>query len=102
MKSVMSAVSEIKAGNKDVVIAGGVESMSQAPYLIPSKSRTGFGLGNNVMVDSMVNDALTDAFGGYHMGITAENIAAKFNISRQRQDAYAINSQSKAIIADEE
>lgn len=101
MKAVMNAFYEIKAGNKDVIIAGGVESMSSAPYLISGKARDGLGLGNTEMVDSMVNDALIDAFGGYHMGITAENIAAKYNISRQRQDAYAINSQSKAIIADD-
>lgn len=101
MKAVMNAFCEIKAGNKDVIIAGGVESMSSAPYLISGKARDGLGLGDIQMVDSMVKDALTDAFGGYHMGITAENIASKFNISRERQDAYAINSQSKAIIADD-
>ncbi|WP_122893637.1 acetyl-CoA C-acyltransferase [Arcobacter peruensis] len=101
MKSVMSAVSEIKAGNKDVIIAGGVESMSQSPYLIPAKGRGGLGLGNSQIVDSMVNDALTDAFGGFHMGITAENIADKYSISRESQDEYAIYSQEKAIIADD-
>lgn len=101
MKSVMNAVTEIKAGNKDVIIAGGVESMSQSPYLIPSKGRTGLGLGNSQVIDSMVNDALTDAFGGFHMGITAENIAKKYNISREAQDEYAISSQEKAIIADD-
>lgn len=101
MKAVMSAVSEIKAENKDVIIAGGVESMSLAPYLIPAKGRTGLGLGSSQVIDSMVNDALTDAFGGYHMGITAENIADKYSISREAQDAYAINSQNKAIKADD-
>ncbi|NQY94477.1 MAG: acetyl-CoA C-acyltransferase, partial [Campylobacteraceae bacterium] len=101
MKAVMTAIAEIKAGFKDVIIAGGVESMSTAPYLIPAKGRSGLGLGNAQIVDSMVNDALMDAFGGYHMGITAENIAEKFNISREAQDAYAINSQKKAIIADD-
>ena len=101
MKAMMSAVSEIKVGNKDVVIAGGVESMSNAPYLLPAKGRTGLGLGSTQVIDSMVNDALTDAFGGYHMGITAENIADKYNISREAQDAYAINSQHKAIKADD-
>lgn len=102
MKSVMNAVSEIKAGNKDVIIAGGVESMSQSPYLIPPKGRTGLGLGNAQIVDSMVNDALIDAFGGFHMGITAENIANKYDISRESQDEYAISSQQKAIKADDE
>ncbi len=101
MKALMNAVSEIKAGNKDVLVAGGVESMSTAPYLVPAKGRSGLGLGNTQIVDSMVNDALTDAFGGYHMGITAENIAEKYKISRTAQDEYAINSQSKAIIADD-
>lgn len=101
MKSVMNAVSEIKAGHKDVIIAGGVESMSQSPYLIPSKGRTGLGLGNAQIVDSMVNDALIDAFGGFHMGITAENIADKYNISREAQDEYSISSQQKAIKADD-
>ena len=101
MKAVMTAIAEIKAGFKDVIIAGGVESMSTAPYLIPAKGRSGLGLGNAQIVDSMVNDALMDAFGGYHMGITAENIAEKFDISREAQDAYAINSQKKAIIADD-
>ncbi len=101
MKAVMTAIAEIKAGFKDVVIAGGVESMSTAPYLIPAKGRSGLGLGNAQIVDSMVNDALMDAFGGYHMGITAENIAEKFDISRESQDAYAINSQKKAIVADD-
>jgi acetyl-CoA C-acetyltransferase len=101
MKAVMNAVSEIKAGNKDVIIAGGVESMSQAPYLIPPKGRSGLGLGNSQIVDSMVNDALIDAFGGFHMGVTAENIANKYNISRVAQDEYAVSSQKKAIIADD-
>jgi acetyl-CoA C-acetyltransferase len=101
MKSVMNAVSEIKAGNKEVIIAGGVESMSQSPYLIPARGRSGLGLGNSQVIDSMVNDALTDAFGGFHMGITAENIANKYNISRESQDEYAISSQKKAILADD-
>lgn len=101
MKALMTAVAEIKSGAKNVVIAGGVESMSTAPYLIPAKGRSGLGLGNATMVDSMVNDALIDAFGGYHMGITAENIADRYNISREAQDEYAINSQLKAIKADD-
>ena len=102
MKALMTACSLIKAGEKDVIIAGGVESMSSAPYLLPGKGRSGLGLGNVTMVDSMVNDALIDAFGGYHMGITAENIADKYSISREKQDEYAINSQKKAIKADDE
>ncbi len=101
MKAVMNAVSQIKAGNSNIIIAGGVENMSQAPYLIPSSGRLGLGLGNVKVLDSMVNDALTDAFGGYHMGITAENIANKYQISKKEQDLYAINSQKKAIKADD-
>jgi acetyl-CoA C-acetyltransferase len=101
MKAVMNAASEIKSGNKNLIVAGGVESMSKAPFLISSKARLGLGLGNSLMVDSMINDALTDAFGNYHMGITAENIAEKFNITREAQDEYALNSQRKALIANE-
>ena len=77
MKAVMNAVSQIKAREADVIIAGGVENMSSAPYLLSSQSRTGLRLGDNTIMDSMVSDALTDAFGSYHMGITAENIANK-------------------------
>jgi acetyl-CoA C-acetyltransferase len=101
MKAVMNAASEIKSGNKNLIVAGGVESMSKAPFLISSKARLGLGLGNSLMVDSMINDALTDAFGNYHMGITAENIAEKFNITREAQDEYSLNSQKKALIANE-
>ncbi len=101
MKAVMNAISEIKAGEKDVIIAGGVENMSSAPFLVSSKIRAGMSLGDSKLVDSM-SDALVDAFEGYHMGITAENIAEKFNITREMQDEYAIFSQEKAAIADDE
>ena len=100
MKAVMNAITEIKAGEKDVIIAGGVESMSAAPFLVSSKARAGLGLAETKLVDSM-SDALVDAFEGYHMGITAENIAQRFNITRDMQDEYAINSQKKAAIADD-
>ncbi|KAB7887736.1 acetyl-CoA C-acyltransferase [Poseidonibacter ostreae] len=100
MKAVMNAVSEIKSGEKDIIIAGGVENMSSAPFLVSSKARAGLGLGETKLVDSM-SDALVDAFEGYHMGITAENIAQKFNITRDMQDEYAIDSQRKAILADD-
>lgn len=100
MKAVMNAVAEIRSGEKDVVIAGGVESMSGAPFLVSSKVRSGLGLGDTKLIDS-ISDALTDAFEGYHMGITAENIAQKFNITRDIQDKYALESQQKAIIADD-
>ncbi len=99
MKSVLCAVEKIKAGYADLVIAGGTESMSQAPFLTPLHSRSGIKMGNYSMTDHMVFDALTDAFSGVHMGITAENIADKYNISREQQDEFAINSQHKAISA---
>jgi len=100
MKAVMNAITEIKAGEKDVIIAGGVENMSAAPFLVSSKARAGLGLSETKLVDSM-SDALVDAFEGYHMGITAENIAQRFNITRDMQDEYAISSQKKAVIADD-
>ncbi|UTJ06577.1 thiolase family protein [Arcobacter roscoffensis] len=100
MKAVMNAISEIKAGEKDVIIAGGVENMSSAPFLVSSKVRAGTALGDSKLIDSM-SDALVDAFEGYHMGITAENIAQKFHITRDMQDEYAIFSQEKAAIADD-
>jgi acetyl-CoA C-acetyltransferase len=100
MKAVMNAISQIKAGESEVIIAGGVENMSSAPFLVSSKARGGLGLGDSKLTDSM-SDALTDAFAGYHMGITAENISEKFNITRQMQDEYALDSQRKAIAADD-
>lgn len=100
MKAVMNAVAQIKSGECDVIVAGGVESMSGAPFLVSSKARSSLGLGDNKLVDS-ISDALTDAFEGYHMGITAENIAEKFNITREIQDEYSLDSQRKAIAADD-
>ncbi|BAK71992.1 thiolase family protein [Arcobacter sp. L] len=100
MKAVMNAIAQIKSGECDVIVAGGVESMSGAPFLVSSKARTSLGLGDGKLVDS-ISDALTDAFEGYHMGITAENVAEKFNITRQMQDEYALESQKKAIKADD-
>lgn len=100
MKAVMNAVAEIKSREKDVIIAGGVESMSGAPFLVSSGARPGLGLGDGKLVDS-ISDALTDAFEGYHMGITAEKVAQKFNITRDVQDEYALESQRRAILADD-
>lgn len=99
MKSVLSAVEKIKAGFADIVVAGGTENMSQAPFLSPLHTRSGIKMGNFNMTDHMVLDALTDSFSGVHMGVTAENIADKYNISREEQDEFAINSQTKAISA---
>ena len=99
LRSVMEAVMSIQAGFNDVVVAGGVENMSMAPYLIPANSRTGNKMGNFNVVDHMLYDSLTDATNNVHMGITAENIAKKFNISRLEQDEFAWNSLTKAINA---
>jgi acetyl-CoA C-acetyltransferase len=96
MKAVLNGYQEIQTGYADVVVAGGVESMSGAPYLLNAGNRTGSKMGNQVVVDHMINDALTDAFNNYHMGITAENVASKYKISREEQDVFALNSQLKA------
>jgi len=97
MKAVINAVMDIRGGFANVVIAGGTESMSGAPYLIPSKTRTGNKMGVMEIQDHMILDSLTDAFSNVHMGITAENIAEKYGITREQQDAFAYDSQVKAI-----
>lgn len=99
MKAVMNAYQGIKAGISNIVIAGGTENMSLAPYLVSGGNRSGVKMGNQTMVDHMINDGLWDAFNDYHMGITAENIAAKHNISREEQDEFAASSQQKAVEA---
>lgn len=99
LRTVMEAVMSIQAGFNDIVVAGGVESMSGAPYLIPANSRTGNKMGDFKCTDHMIYDALTDALHGVHMGITAENIAEKYNITREMQDEFAFASQQKAIAA---
>lgn len=96
MKSVINAFSNIQTGIADVVVAGGVESMSQAPFLVDGSIRQGVKMGNMNLVDYMLTDGLTDAFGNYHMGITAENIVEKHQFTREMQDAFAYNSQLKA------
>lgn len=98
MKAVNLAVQMILLGDAEVILAGGTESMSNAPYLIP-KARFGIKMGNGQLIDSMITDGLTDAFSGTHMGITAENIAERWNISRQEQDEFAVNSQNKTETA---
>ncbi|MGL5633683.1 MAG: acetyl-CoA C-acetyltransferase [Sarcina sp.] len=95
LRTVSLAAQMIKAGDADIIVAGGMENMSQGPYVLKS-ARYGQRMGNGQMVDSMVNDALTDAFEGYHMGITAENIAEQWNLTRDMQDEFAANSQNKA------
>jgi len=99
MKAVMNAVDSIKAGRTNLVLAGGVESMSQAPFILPGKLRVGNKLGDYQTIDHILHDSLTDAFNNYHMGVTAENIAEKFSISREIQDDFAYKSQQKAIAA---
>ena len=91
----------IENGNADIVVAGGMESMSRAPYLV-QQGRYGYRMGNAALEDSMIRDALTDAFGGYHMGITAENIAEEWGLTREQLDEFAAWSQQKASKAIEE
>ena len=99
MKAVMNAVISIKAGMANLIAAGGTEVMSGAPYLVSGKVRSGNKMGEMKLVDHMLLDSLTDAFGNMHMGITAENVAERYGITREEQDAFAINSQTKAIAA---
>ncbi len=99
MKAVINAYESVLAGINNLVIAGGTESMSQAPYLVSANNRGGVKMGNQVMVDHLINDGLWDVYNNYHMGITAENIAAKHNLTREQQDEFAANSQQKAVEA---
>ncbi len=94
LRAVSMAAQFIMLGDADIVLAGGTESMSTAPYLL-EKARFGYKMGNQEVVDSMIKDGLTDAFNNYHMGITAENIAEQWEISREEQDEFALNSQLK-------
>ncbi len=96
LKTATDAYIKIKSGFANVIVAGGVESMSDAPYLVPARVRSGVRMANQTMVDHMIHDALTDAFNEYHMGVTAENIVEKFNITREEQDKFAFDSQVKA------
>lgn len=98
LKAVLQAAQAIRCGDAEIVIAGGQESMSNAPYLLDG-ARMGLRLGHASMKDSVVHDGLWDAFNDYHMGITAENLAERFVISREQQDAFALRSQRKATLA---
>ncbi|ROQ47683.1 acetyl-CoA C-acetyltransferase [Marinobacter sp. 3-2] len=100
LKAVHMAVQAIRCGDAEMMIAGGQESMSQAPHVLPN-SRNGQRMGNWSMVDTMIKDGLWDAFNDYHMGITAENIVEKYGISRDEQDEFAAASQQKAAAARE-
>ncbi|MBJ9130203.1 acetyl-CoA C-acetyltransferase [Citrobacter freundii] len=102
LKALHLATQAIQCGEADIVIAGGQENMSRAPHVAPhvlTDSRTGAQLGNSQLVDSLVHDGLWDAFNDYHMGVTAENLAREYGISRELQDAYALHSQHKARMA---
>lgn len=98
LKAVQQAAQAIRSGDAQVVIAGGQESMSNAPYLIDG-ARAGLRVGHSSMQDSMIQDGLWDAFNDYHMGMTAENLADRYAIDRQQQDAFAAHSQQKAAAA---
>ncbi len=98
LKTAILAAQAITAGDADCIIAGGMESMTNAPYVL-DKVRQGLRMGNSTVVDSMVNDGLTDAFNNYHMGITAENLAEKYNLTREEQDAFSLRSQQRAVAA---
>ncbi|HJA94661.1 MAG TPA: acetyl-CoA C-acetyltransferase [Candidatus Eisenbergiella merdipullorum] len=100
LNCVNQAAQMILAGEADVVVAGGMENMSMAPYAIP-QGRYGYRMGNATLVDTMVNDALTDAFNQYHMGVTAENICEKWGLTREELDEFAAWSQQKTVAAQE-
>jgi len=98
LRAVALAAQAVKCGDAEVVIAGGTESMTNAPYLL-KKARAGYRMGNGELIDSMINDGLWDVFNNCHMGITAENLAAKYNLTREEQDKFAAASQNKAEAA---
>ncbi len=98
LKAVMMAAQGIQLGDSEMVVAGGMESMSNAPYLIP-KAREGYRLGNGELIDSMINDGLWCAFENYHMGCTGEVVAEEYTISRSQQDEFAVGSHRKAAAA---
>ena len=100
LKAVHLAAQAIRCGDAEVMIAGGQESMSQAPYVL-AQARQGLRMGHKNLLDSMIHDGLWDAFNDYHMGITAENLAEQYGVTREQQDAYALRSQQRACTARE-
>ncbi|SBV91365.1 acetyl-CoA acetyltransferase [uncultured delta proteobacterium] len=98
LKSVVLAAQAIQCGDAEIIVAGGTENMSSAVYAL-DKARTGYRMGNATIIDTMVNDGLTDDFEGYHMGITAENLVEKYGLTREELDAFALASQEKAAEA---
>ncbi|MGB8579665.1 MAG: acetyl-CoA C-acetyltransferase [Candidatus Sulfotelmatobacter sp.] len=98
LKAVALAAQAVQTGNSSIVVAGGMESMTNAPYLLP-QARKGYRLGDGKVIDSMVHDGLWDIYNDYHMGVTGENVAEKYGITREEQDEFAVNSHRKAIAA---
>ncbi len=98
LKAVALAAQAVQTGNSSIVVAGGMESMTNAPYLLP-QARKGYRLGNGQVIDSMVHDGLWDIYNDYHMGVTGELVAEKYGITREEQDEYAVNSHRKAVAA---
>jgi acetyl-CoA C-acetyltransferase len=98
LKAVALAAQAVQTGNSSIVVAGGMESMTNAPYLLP-QARKGYRLGNGQVIDSMVHDGLWDVYNDYHMGVTGENVAEKYGITREEQDEFAVHSHRKAIAA---
>ncbi len=101
LRTVAMAAQQIKCGDAELIIAGGAESMTNAPYLL-KKARYGYKMGNGELIDSMINDGLWDIFNNYHMGMTAENLVAKYNLTREEQDKFAADSQNKTEKAQKE
>src|SRR5881398_1184904 len=101
LKAVALGAQAIQTGNSEIVVAGGMESMTNAPYLLP-QARKGYRLGNSQIIDSMIQDGLWDVYNNYHMGVTGENVAEKYKITREEQDEFALNSHRKAVAATKE
>ena len=101
LKAVGLAAQAVQTGNSAIVVGGGMESMTNAPYLLP-QARKGYRLGNAQIIDSMVHDGLWDVYNNYHMGVTGENVAEKYGITREEQDQFAVNSHRKAVTATKE
>src|SRR6267143_1205927 len=98
LKAIMMAAQGVQLGDTEIVVAGGMESMSNAPYLIP-KAREGYRLGNGILLDAMIHDGLWDVYNDYHMGCSGEVVSEKYAVSRAAQDEYALNSHLKAAAA---
>src|SRR5262249_34542293 len=98
LKAVGLASQAIQAGDSEIVVAGGMESMTNAPYLLPG-AREGYRLGNTTIVDAMIHDGLWDAYENFHMGNTGEIVSERYHVSRERQDEFALNSHRKAVAA---